>query len=91
VYDFGDVAIGDLHREFGPLYRLDKKLLEATVARYEARAGVSLSLRRIVMIQRVDRLADLAMSIDDTSNPEVQTVFDEINEWRNELDVYTPI
>jgi len=88
VYDFGDIAIGDIHREFGPLYRLDKELLEATVACYEQMTGVSLSLRRIVMIQRLDRLADLAMLFGDTGNPEVQKVFEEINEWRNELDIY---
>lgn len=40
------------------------------------------------MIQRLDRLADLAMLIDDTGNPEIQRVFDEIDEWRNEIDVY---
>jgi aminoglycoside 2''-phosphotransferase len=87
VYDFGDVAIGDLHREFGPLYRLDKGLLEATVAEYESMMGVSLSLRRIVMIQRLDRLADLATLIDDVGNPEIQRVFDELNDWRNEPDI----
>ena len=89
VYDFGDIALGDLHREFGPLYRLDKELLKATVAKYELMTGVSLSLRRIVMIQRLDRLADLAMLFDDTGNPEIQRVFEEINDWRNELDIYT--
>lgn len=88
VYDFGDIAIGDIHREFGPLYRLGKELLEATVAQYELMTGVSLSLRRIVMIQRLDRLADLAMLIDDSGNPEIQKVFEEINDWRNELDIY---
>jgi aminoglycoside 2''-phosphotransferase len=91
VYDFGDVAIGDLHREFGPLYRLDKGLLEATVAEYESMMGVSLSLRRIVMIQRLDRLADLATLIDDVGNPEIQRVFDELNDWRNEPDIYTSL
>ncbi|HEY9229941.1 MAG TPA: phosphotransferase, partial [Gemmatimonadaceae bacterium] len=81
IFDFGDIAIGDLHREFGPLYRLDKRLLEATVRDFSAMTGISLSLRRIVMIQRLDRISDLAMVIVEPDHPEPPRVFAELREW----------
>jgi aminoglycoside 2''-phosphotransferase len=88
VFDFGDAAIGDLHREFAPLYRMDRALLEHTVSHYQHMTGARLSLRRIIMIERVNRLSDLAETIDQPGNPEPGKVFAEIVEWNRELDLY---
>lgn len=88
VFDFGDIAVGDLHREFGPLYRIDRELLETTVREYEAMAGVSLSLRRIVLIQRMDRISDLTILDGDTGRAEIEKVFAEVRQWIGERDIY---
>ena len=89
IFDFGDIAIGDLHREFSPLYRLSHALLEETVASYERLTRARLSLRRMVVLQRLDRLSDLAETIDQPGNPEPAKVLREIRDWAAELHIYS--
>jgi aminoglycoside phosphotransferase (APT) family kinase protein len=88
IFDFGDVAIGDLHREFGPLYRLNRDVLERTVRNYEQLTGITLSLRRIVVIERVNSLSDLAETIDQPGNDVPGKVTAEIDQWLREADIY---
>jgi hypothetical protein len=88
IFDFGDVAIGDLHREFGPLYRLNRDVLERTARNYEQLTGITLSLRRIVVIERVNSLSDLAETIDQPGNVVPGKVMAEINQWLREPDIY---
>ena len=88
IFDFGDIAIGDLHREFAPLHGLDRELFEATLQKYESLASVSLSRRRIVLIHRMDRISDLAFLFDQTDNPEVGRVFAELRDWMKAPFVY---
>ena len=89
IFDFGDIAIGDVHREFSPLHLLDPALLEATVASYRRSTGVQLSLRRMVLLQRLDRLSDLAETIDQPGNIEPEKVLRELRHWMNDPDIYT--
>jgi aminoglycoside 2''-phosphotransferase len=89
VFDFGDAAYGDIHREFAPLLSIHRGLFEATVREYANRFGVALSRRRMVMWYRIERLADLAETIDQPGNEEPQRILREIEQWMANPAIYS--
>jgi aminoglycoside phosphotransferase (APT) family kinase protein len=90
VFDFGDAAIGDVHRDFSPLYKVHRGLLEDVVREYGTLSGTNLSLRRIVVYQRIDRLTDIAQLIDRPDEPELAKAVGDLRRWAREQSVYAP-
>ena len=89
IFDFGDIATGDIHSDFNPLYSFNRDLLERVVLRYQELSGRTLSLRRIVLYDRINSLSDLAEVIDKPESEVYQHVLRRIAHWKKELGIYT--
>ncbi len=84
IFDFGDVAVGDIHLDFHPLYKFNQHLMEEVVRAYERRATTKLSLPRIIIYARMNELADLAEYIDQPTSRVYKKAMKRIRMWQDE-------
>ncbi len=89
IFDFGDVAIGDINKEFAPLYKLDSKFLEKVISQYEIVTGRSVSLRRVVLHERIQEITDLVLEfIDKPDSGVYKRAMGRIKKWMGERTLY---
>jgi aminoglycoside phosphotransferase (APT) family kinase protein len=89
IFDFGDVAYGDINRDFATLYYIDRTLMEATAAAYERTSGLMLSRRRMILWYRLERFADLAELVNLPGSQETERIVREINRCMAEPALYS--
>jgi Phosphotransferase enzyme family len=88
IFDFGDACIVDIHFEFAPIYKFSTELLENIVHKYETLAKVKLSLRKIVLRDRMNELGDLVEYIDRPDSEIYQKAIRRMRQWIKEKDIY---
>jgi len=88
VVDFGDCAWGDVHYEFHPLYRYDRRIFEKLVTHYERLSGLALSRRRCVIYSWFDALGDIAGTMHDPENGARKNAFRWLERYMERRDDY---
>lgn len=81
VFDFGDVMIGDIHRDFHPLYRFDPKLMYELMDRYEQLSGRKLDRSRPPIYNRIGELCDFVEYGDKPESAVYRNAVAKIREW----------
>lgn len=87
VFDFSDVTIGDVHRDFYSLYPDNRSLWQDVIRKYESRAGLSLDRHRIEIYAWINYLADLSELIESPESPAYQRAWRLIHEWIAEQNI----
>ncbi len=88
IFDFSDAMIGDINRDFNPLYKFDPFFMKAVAEKYMALTGRKLNLRRMVIYGRINELCDLAELIDQPESKVYKQIMTRINKWRKEIDIF---
>jgi len=88
IFDFGDIFVGDVSRDFYALYRFDPYFMKAVAERYQSLTDRKLNLRRMVIYCRMNELCDLAEYIDKPESAIYQNVLIRIGKWKAEMDIF---
>lgn len=88
IFDFGDLAIGDISADFYPLSCLGSYFMKAVMEKYQELTGRCLSLRRAIIYSRINKLCDLAIYIDKPESNVYKKVMAEIEVWKKEKDLF---
>lgn len=82
VFDFSDVAIGDLNLEFVHLWKFDPVFAKQITESYSKKTGRTCDLERTKLYKQLNMLADFAFQF---KNEEIyQSYVDTIRGWMNE-------
>lgn len=88
VFDFGDIMIGDVNKDFYPLYKFNPYFMKAVAEKYQELTSRKLNLRRMVIYGRINELSDLAELIDQPESTVYKNAIMRIEKWNKELDLF---
>ncbi len=88
VFDFGDIEVGDINKEFHPLYKFDPGFMKSVALKYQELTGRMLNLRRVVIHARINELSDLAELIHQPTSLVYNNAIQRIGQWSKEMDIY---
>lgn len=81
VFDFGDIAVGDVHLDFLQLYKFDPDLLRMVVDEYERLSKRKLSMSRIIAYAKVNELCDLKEFFDKPESSVYKNAIERLKRW----------
>ena len=81
IYDFGDVAMGDINRDFYPLYKFDPALMRAVMGKYASITNRKLSEERAAVYAAMNEVCDLAEFIDKPDTLVYQNAVKRLSLW----------
>lgn len=88
VFDFGDICIGEINREFNYLYRFNKILMEEVIQKYQPQTKRKINFRRAVIYSRVNELSDFATYAHKPKSIVYKNAMRNFNKWVKEMDIY---
>lgn len=83
IFDFGDVMIEDVNREFCYLFRLDPQFMEEVVREYEKISGRKIDTNRVILYAKINEMSDLAEYIDKPDSKVYKKTLATITKWFN--------
>lgn len=89
VFDFGDVKIGDIHRDFHLLYHLHPVFMKEVMEQYEKISKRRLSLKKVITHARMHALTDLILFMGDPESKPYRRALERIEQWDMELEIYS--
>lgn len=81
IFDFGDVMIEDVHREFNYLYRLDPVFMKEVICGYEKISDLKIDIERVITYAKINELSDLAEYINDPNSQVYRKTMANIKKW----------
>jgi aminoglycoside phosphotransferase (APT) family kinase protein len=88
IFDFSDLAIGDVNLDFHPFCKFDPYFMKAVAEKYQELTGRRLSLRRMVIYSRINELCDLAEFIDRPESRVYKNAMERIDKWLLKMDLF---
>jgi aminoglycoside 2''-phosphotransferase len=81
IFDFGDVMIEDVNREFCYLFRLDPQFMEEVVEKYEELSGRKIDTKRVIIYAKINEMSDLAEYINKPNSNVYKKTLKNLNQW----------
>jgi aminoglycoside 2''-phosphotransferase len=82
VFDFGDVAIGDIHQEFEPILKRDLRFFRAVQSEYARQSGLEISERRVMQYSVLYQAKNLIINRENQSSERYAKALNRIGKWR---------